>query len=348
MKTLLRIDASARLHGSHSRALADHFQQLWLRENPDGRVITRDLAAVPVPHLDNATIAAFTGETAPNTPQAASGAKLSDQLIAELESADQILVSSPLYNFNMPSSLKAYIDHVVRFGHTFGANKSGYFGLLRDKRICLITTKGGLATDGLDGMDFQGPSVKAAFEFMGLRHADWIALEGTNNDDGKLDERKRDAHALLDGIFNRRPASPDAGGVEWRGDFSELDRTAINALRAAQVQAILAGDAESYAQLCTNDILLMLQGFDVASGREQFLDCERRLFQTTKFNELRQIPLRVERQGNLAVESGRQESSTAAGSAPSEFFKSKRKYTHVLRKTAAGWRFAVLMSNNSL
>lgn len=63
---------------------------------------------------------------------------------------------------------------------------------------------------------------------------------------------------------------------------------------------------------------------------------------------MRQIPLRVERQDDLAVESGRQELATATGSAQTESFKARRKYTHVLRKTAAGWRFAVLMSNNSL
>lgn len=348
MKTLLRIDASARNEGSRSRALADHFQTRWIQANPGGKVITRDLAATPIPHLCNATIAVFTGVVASDSERLAPGAVLSDRLIAELKVADQVLVSSPLYNFNVPSPLKAYIDHVLRFGRTFGANAHGYFGLLSGKSVCLVTTRGGPPNDGLSGRDFQGPSLRAAFEFIGFKRVDWIALEGTNDDDGELTRRTTEAHSALDALFEPRLPSPESNGVEWHGDFSVQDRNAINALRTSQAKAIVAGDAEAYALLCADDILLMLQGHDVVLGRDRFLECERRLFQATKFAALRQIPLRVERQGNLAVESGRQESSTAQGAAQLESFKAHRKYTHVLRRTAAGWRFAVLMSNNSL
>lgn len=347
MKTLLRIDASARKQGSHSRALADHFQHRWLEAYPGGKILTRDLAEYPVPHLENATISAFlTNGSSGHAP--VPGAVLSDELIAELKSAAQVLISSPLYNFNLPSTLKAYLDHVVRFGRTFGANESGYFGMLAGKSVCVVTARGGSAADGLDGLDFQGPSLKAVFEFLGFNRVDWIALTGTCNDDAQLETRAAQARFSLDALFDPQPAQPSADNIEWRGLFSLQDRDAINALRAAQVRAILAGDAQSYARHCTDDVLLMLQGRDVVSGRAQFLECETQLFRTTKFEAMQQIPLRVERQGNLAVESGRQELATVTGSAQAESFKARRKYTHVLRKTAAGWRFAVLMSNNSL
>jgi ketosteroid isomerase-like protein len=115
------------------------------------------------------------------------------------------------------------------------------------------------------------------------------------------------------------------------------------------VDAILRGDAEAYAENCTDDILLMLQGFDVVVGLQAFIECESRLFQETRFEAMRQVPLRVERHGNLAVEVGRQEITAASDSAVrTESFKAKRKYCHVLRRTSDGWRFAVLMSNNSL
>jgi len=345
MKTLLRIDSSVRKEGSHSRALAGHFQNRWLQANPGGRVVVRDLSETPVPHLANATIAAF---NAGNGGAAANGAALSDALIAELQLADQVLVSSPLYNFNMPSTLKAYVDHVVRFGRTFGANERGYFGMLRGKSVCVVTARGGSASESADALDFQGPSLKAVFEFIGFERVDWIALEGTNDGDGRLMDNAARARAEIDALFDSSPAQAQHDDIEWLGAFTAQDRANINALRAGQVKAILSGDAEAYAQHCTEDVLLMLQGHDAVAGRANFLECERNLFRTTKFESMRQVPLRVERQGNLAVESGRQEVVTAAGSQQSESFKARRKYTHVLRKTSSGWRFAVLMSNNSL
>ena len=90
----------------------------------------------------------------------------------------------------------------------------------------------------------------------------------------------------------------------------------------------------------------MLQGRDLVQGREAFEECERELLSKMHFSEMKQFPIQVERHGQLAVEIGRQEMATASGE--DESFKARRKYTHVLRKTKAGWRFAVLMSNNSI
>ncbi len=125
MKTLLRIDSSDRKQGSHSRALADFFQTRWLQANPGGQIVSRDLAETLVPHLSNSTIAAFTGVKAADESPSPEAVILSDVLIAELQAADQIVISSPLYNFNVPSTLTAWIDHVVRFGRTFGMNEHG-------------------------------------------------------------------------------------------------------------------------------------------------------------------------------------------------------------------------------
>lgn len=134
------------------------------------------------------------------------------------------------------------------------------------------------------------------------------------------------------------------GEIEWIGEFSPEDREDINVLRAKQVFSIEHGDANSYRDLCTDDILLMLQGNDVVVGKADFYACESKLLQTISFKSMQQIPIRIERQGNLAVEVGRQELVTAESA---KNYKSYRKYTHVMRKTNEGWRFAVLMSNNS-
>jgi len=115
MKTLLRIDASARTIGSHSRMIADYCQDKWEETHPQGKIIRRDLASEPIPHLSDDMIEAF--QKAGRHPSPATG--LSDSLIQELKAADHLLISSPLYNLTLPSTLKAYFDYVVRSEVTF-------------------------------------------------------------------------------------------------------------------------------------------------------------------------------------------------------------------------------------
>ena len=91
----------------------------------------------------------------------------------------------------------------------------------------------------------------------------------------------------------------------------------------------------------------MLQGNDVVVGKTDFYQCESNLLKKVKFTSIEQIPIRVERQGNLAIEVGRQQLVIAASAESPKDYKSHRKYCHVMRKTDEGWRFAVLMSNNS-
>lgn len=134
---------------------------------------------------------------------------------------------------------------------------------------------------------------------------------------------------------------------QWIGEFSLEDKESINSLRAKQVFAIENGDANAYRDICTDDIVLMLQGNDVVVGKSDFYETELKLFSNVKFESIKQIPMRVERQGDLAVEVGRQELVVAASAESPKDYRSHRKYSHVLRKTSDGWRFSVLMSNNS-
>ena len=135
--------------------------------------------------------------------------------------------------------------------------------------------------------------------------------------------------------------------TKWIGAFSSEDRQGINRLREKQIYAIENGDANIYRNLCTDDILLMLQGHDVVVGQSNFYECELQLFSKVKFESIHQIPIQIERQGDLAVEVGRQALIVAKSTPDPKDYKSHRKYTHVTRKTNEGWRFAVLMSNNS-
>jgi len=143
MSTLLRIDSSSRLQGSHSRALADHLQAQWLASHTGGKVILRDLVKTPIPHILDITIAGYYTPTDQHTPELRAAVALSDELIAELLSADTLLFSIPLYNFSIPSALKAYIDHTVRIGQTFGHDeKTGLFGLVEGKKAYVTASYG--------------------------------------------------------------------------------------------------------------------------------------------------------------------------------------------------------------
>ena len=205
MKTLLRIDASARRQGSYSRCLGDHFETCWRSVWPDGVVICCDLALDPPPHLTDETIRVFVGES---SAEGMTGADLSERLIQELRKADEDLICSPLYNFGMPSTLKAYLDHVVRFGYTFGRDENGFHGLLNTKAAWLLTTQGGLARLGVP--DFQAPALGAVLRHMGITNIHHIALEGTVISDGALDERLASALAGIGRWFDLA-AEPKSG-----------------------------------------------------------------------------------------------------------------------------------------
>lgn len=191
MKTLLRIDCSARLSGSHSRELADYFEKRWLNVNSHGIVIRRDLLKKQIPHIRNETIEGFYTPAAFMTPEIKEATALSDELIAELKSVDEVLINSPLYNLNIPSNLKAYLDQVVRIGFTFNINENGYYGLLENKIAHLITVKGGMYKGTpMEQYDFQESYLQTILGHMGIKKQNIFSLEGTTGDAKSLAKRK--------------------------------------------------------------------------------------------------------------------------------------------------------------
>lgn len=182
MKKLLRLDTSIRTEGSHSRTLADFFVTIWRGKYPGGEIIYRDLNALQIPHLNNNLVKTFHSPTTAYTNENKKLIALSDELIEELKTADHILISSPLYNLNMPSTLKAYFDHVIRAGHTFEVTDGNYVGLIDNEAAFIITSKGE-AYEGtpLESLDFQTPYLKAIFEFIGLDLKASFSLEATSH-----------------------------------------------------------------------------------------------------------------------------------------------------------------------
>ena len=175
MKTLLKIQASLFGASSQSSQLADRFIETWLSKHPDGRVVTRDLSANPVPHLTAESFAAFASKPADRTLEQRAVLNYSDELVTELQNADTIVLSVPMYNFSVPSTLRAYFDHVARAGITFRYTAAGPQGLLLDKQAYVFVTRGGFYTEA---NDTQTPYLKQFLGFIGITDVQFIYAEG--------------------------------------------------------------------------------------------------------------------------------------------------------------------------
>ena len=205
MAQLLRIDSSARLQESHSRRLADEIETAWLTRHPSGRILRRDLAQQPLPHIIEATIAGYYTPDDQHTKESRVATALSDALIAELLAADAILISAPMYNFSIPSSLKAWIDQIVRVNRTFGFDpQKGLFGLLQPKPVYIASAYGaaGYGDGGAyAAMNFHEPYLRGLFGFLGLSDVTFFTLEGSSIDPAALESTRGRARAVMARLF---------------------------------------------------------------------------------------------------------------------------------------------------
>ena len=176
MKTLLQLNSSVYSAEGQSTRLADRFVSGWRAANPDGAVITRDLALDPVPHLTAERFGAFLAKAQERTPEQQDVVDYSDALISELKRADVIVLGLPLYNFGVPSTLKAYIDHVARAGVTFKYTESGSVGLLKGKKVYVFAARGGLYAGTV--ADTQTPYIRQILGFLGLDDIEIVYAEG--------------------------------------------------------------------------------------------------------------------------------------------------------------------------
>ncbi|MBV2152857.1 FMN-dependent NADH-azoreductase [Kitasatospora sp. SUK 42] len=150
MPTLLHIDSSAVADGSVSREVTAAFRAAWLAEHPDGTVIHRDLAAAPIPHLElHGITAGFAPAEAHSAEQAAAFA-LREELMAELEGADAVVIGTPMYNFTIPSTLKAWLDQVILVGRTAGEEPSA-----KGTPVTVVAARGGSYAPGAPREPFE-------------------------------------------------------------------------------------------------------------------------------------------------------------------------------------------------
>ena len=185
MTTLLRIDSSSRHDGSWSRRLGD---ALAAHLAP-AQTITRDLSTTQLPHVSSASIAAFFSDPATHTPADREATALSDMLIAEIEAADDILITVPMYNFGIPSALKAWIDQVVRVGRTFSFDGQSFGGLVTGKRAFVVIAYGATGYEGdFRAADFVAPYLRFVLTFIGFTEVTVIPVEGINMGQGEAAE----------------------------------------------------------------------------------------------------------------------------------------------------------------
>jgi FMN-dependent NADH-azoreductase len=174
--TLLQINASIFSNQGQSTRLADEFVAAWRASNPGAQVVVRNLAEETVPHLDAERFGAFLAKPGERSFEQQAVVAYSDALIDELKRADVLVLGLPMYNFGVPSTLKAYIDHIARAGATFKYTDKGPVGLLTGKKAYVFATRGGLYAG--TPLDTQTAYVRDMLRFLGIDDVEFVYAEG--------------------------------------------------------------------------------------------------------------------------------------------------------------------------
>jgi FMN-dependent NADH-azoreductase len=183
MKTILQVNASILANEGQSTRLANDFVASF---RTDEKLIVRDLARDPVPHLDAERFGAFIAKPESRTLKQDAFVAYSDGLINELQQADVIVLGLPMYNFGVPSALKAYFDHIARAGVTFRYTEQGPVGLLTGKKAYVFAARGGMYQG--TPRDTQSPYVRDFLAFLGITDIEFVYAEGL-----AMGETSRDA-----------------------------------------------------------------------------------------------------------------------------------------------------------
>jgi FMN-dependent NADH-azoreductase len=173
---VLQIKSSIFNGNGQSSRLANEFVAQLRAQNPAVHVVERDLAANPVPHLDAVRAGAFFANAGERTTEQQAVVAYSDALISELRQADVIVLGLPMYNFGIPSQLKAYFDHIARAGETFKYTDSGAVGLLNGKKAYVFAARGGVYVGTAN--DWQTQFVRYFLGFVGISDAEFVYAEG--------------------------------------------------------------------------------------------------------------------------------------------------------------------------
>ena len=181
MKQILIIESSPRGVESASHQLTGKLRERLRNLYPKAKFIEHDLAKEPFPHLDQPTVKAISTKDKTEAESMKDVLRLSDQLTDEMLSSDLLVIASPMWNFGMPSSLKAWIDHVVRAGKTFNYAGSGVEGLAKETKAILELASGGVFTEEpWMSWDFVEPYLRQILGFIGITDVQTVRAQGMN------------------------------------------------------------------------------------------------------------------------------------------------------------------------
>lgn len=182
MKQILLVKTSLNGEQSSSNKLANELVSKIEIQTPVN-VVTRDVATTPLPHLTQTEMQAWMTAEDERSAEQTEMANLSHFLIEEVQQSDTIVVAMPMYNFGVPSTFKSWVDRVARAGITFRYSENGPVGLLKDKKVIIVATRGGMY-QGTE-KDSQSQFLKDVFSFIGLTDVRFIYAEGLNMADGQ-------------------------------------------------------------------------------------------------------------------------------------------------------------------
>ncbi|GAB2851532.1 FMN-dependent NADH-azoreductase [Hymenobacter ruber] len=176
---ILQIISSARGAESVSTRLSQGIIDKLLTAQPGSTVVVRDVATHPFPHLEEAHLQAYFAPAESRSAAQQEAVRHSDEAIAQVMAADVLVIGVPFYNFSIPSSLKAWLDHLTRAGVTFRYTATGPEGLITGKKVYLAVASGGLYSEGpMQGADFAAPYLRFMLGFLGLTDITVARAEG--------------------------------------------------------------------------------------------------------------------------------------------------------------------------
>lgn len=201
MKNVLFVLSSPRGWQSYSHQVARDIVDDLKSRHPAAKVVVRDVAREPLPHVGEAFV---TGRLLPpekRNPVEAKALAVSDALVDELAVADVVVLAVPMHNFGLPSSLKAWIDHIVRPGRTFSYSEKGPEGLLKGKKAVVVVARGGIYSDGpMKPFDFQESYLRSVLGFIGIIDVHVVRVEGVGMGEDAVKNAMASAKARSDEV----------------------------------------------------------------------------------------------------------------------------------------------------
>lgn len=200
---ILHVDSSPLGANSASRKLTASIVENLLRSNPAAEVTARDLAATPLAHLSGSVLQAMTSKE-PETLDAAGQQERAviDAVLAEFLTADVLVIGAPMYNFSIPTQLKAWIDRLAQVGKTFKYTENGPVGLAGGKRVLIASSRGGFysTTEALQALDHQEAYLRTVLGFLGITDVTIIRAEGLGMGDAARIAAFEQAQANIDAL----------------------------------------------------------------------------------------------------------------------------------------------------